>query len=86
MNGIDTRILELAKQTGLIQYDSDAKIDNVRMFAEELLVMAANMIENWDHGVYSPDHNGIRLIKAFKIPYKIVKGEVDLNKVPWNVI
>jgi hypothetical protein len=39
--------------------------------------MAANQIESWDHGVFPNDHNGLRLLKSFSIPYKVIRGDVE---------
>ena len=70
MNGIDARIYELAEKCqGFDKFD-------YRKFAEELLIMAANQIEVWDHGVFPNDHNGIRLLQNFGVPYKVVRGDV----------
>jgi hypothetical protein len=44
---MNERILELAKQSGLIQYDSDGKIEEVKEFAILLIQECASISENY---------------------------------------
>jgi hypothetical protein len=48
---MNKRIRELAKQSGLIQYESDSKMEEVEKFAE--LIVRETMdyaSRNWEHG------------------------------------
>jgi hypothetical protein len=44
---MNPRILELAKQSGLIQYDSDGKIEEVKEFARLLIQECASISEHY---------------------------------------
>jgi hypothetical protein len=45
------KIRELAKQSGLIKYDSDGKMEEVEKFAQLIVLECANYASrNWEHG------------------------------------
>jgi hypothetical protein len=48
---MNKRIRELAKQSGLIQYDSDGKMEEVEKFAELIVRQTMDYASrNWEHG------------------------------------
>jgi hypothetical protein len=47
---MNQRILELAKQSGLIQYDTDSKMNDVEKFAELIAADIAEMCATIDGG------------------------------------
>ena len=48
---MNNRIRELAKQSGLIQYDSDGKMEEVEKFAELIVRQTMDYASrNWEHG------------------------------------
>jgi hypothetical protein len=55
---MNKRILELAKQSRLIQYDSDSKIEEVKEFARLLIQECANIVSKVPNG-YSDYRNQI---------------------------
>jgi hypothetical protein len=48
---MNEHIISLAKKSGLIQYESDGKIEEVKKFAEMIVRECANYASrNWEHG------------------------------------
>jgi hypothetical protein len=48
---MNEHIISLAKKSGLIQYESDGKIEEVKKFAELIVLECANYASrNWEHG------------------------------------
>ena len=48
---MNKRIRELAKQSGLIKYDSDGKMEEVEKFAELIVRQTMDYASrNWEHG------------------------------------
>jgi hypothetical protein len=48
---MNEHIISLAKKSGLIQYESDGKIEEVKKFAELIVRECANYASrNWEHG------------------------------------
>ena len=48
---MNKRIRELAKQSGLIQYDSDGKMEEAEKFAELIVRQTMDYASrNWEHG------------------------------------
>ena len=48
---MNKRIRELAKQSGLIQYESDGKMEEVEKFAELIVRQTMDYASrNWEHG------------------------------------
>jgi len=48
---MNEQILRLAKQSGLIQYESDGKIEEVEKFAELIVRQTMDYASrNWEHG------------------------------------
>jgi hypothetical protein len=56
---MNERIRELAKQSGLIQYDSDSKMNDVEKFAELIVQECANVCQN--------DDDSARILDAFGV-------------------
>jgi hypothetical protein len=56
---MNERILELAKQSGLIQYDTDSKMNDVEKFAELIVQKCANVCQN--------DDDSARILDAFGV-------------------
>jgi hypothetical protein len=62
---MNERILELAKQSGLIQYDSDGKIEEVKEFARLLIqecadIASINQFQSDEVGNYVRKHFGVK--------------------------
>ena len=48
---MNKHILRLAKQSGLVQYESDGKMEEVEKFAELIVQETMNYASrNWEHG------------------------------------
>ena len=48
---MNEHILGLAKKSGLIQYESDGKMEEAKKFAELIVLECANYASrNWEHG------------------------------------
>ena len=48
---MNKRIRELAKQSGLVQYESDGKMEEVEKFAELIVRQTMDYASrNWEHG------------------------------------
>jgi hypothetical protein len=56
---MNERIKELAKQSGLIQYDTDSKMNDVEKFAELIVQKCANVCQN--------DDDSARILDAFGV-------------------
>jgi hypothetical protein len=56
---MNQRIRELAKQSGLIQYDTDSKMNDVEKFAELIVQKCANVCQN--------DDDSARILDAFGV-------------------
>lgn len=50
---MNKRILELAKQSGLIQYDSDGKLQDAEKFAELIVEEFVNLAKNKSESIVS---------------------------------
>jgi hypothetical protein len=47
---MNERILELAKQSGLIQYDTDSKMNDVEKFAQLIVLECLSIVESNTYG------------------------------------